>query len=268
MASQTNTFKLSDRFVTDRWQLVILQAFVILVCAILTMLIAENFEVQKMSIAQVIIWLGITGVIIILVFLIGLFMDRRWRQLTIHLSPEGLVREVGTARQEVAWENVTRLHIRTNSRDDPVALKVVSKFKRPMVLVGVDPMIDLVRAVQSKLPVTAIFESKRGRLPGVEWNPWARAGFIGGLVLLFISSFYMVATTDEFNRVYSTNLYFTVMGALFIFHGFTDRTHPAFRDLRGLEIIGGGLMLVVGLTRLVKLGLAEHIISMIQLLAE
>lgn len=161
------------------------------------------------------------------------------------MHPGKLVREAGAARQEVAWEDITRLRIFTNRQGEPRFLEVASRRERPLSLFGIEPMSDLARLVQARVPSTALVESKRQWL---DWeNPWLKTSAIFFVMiagLLIFAAAYRFAGRDFYNI--AVGLLFCGAGVLSLVYRPVSKSNPAFNKY---EIVWGSAMAVFGLIR-------------------
>ena len=248
MTEQSKTFKLSDRFLTNRRRLMVFATAVIVGCIFLVMLVAEDFDLQRIGAAQLYFVIGFSGVILSAIFVMGIFMERRWRQFRLHLRSGELVMEASGSRQEVAWENITNLRILTSKLGEPRGLEIRSKSQRPMLLFGIEPMTDIVRQVQSKLPSTAVTESKR------QWFDWENQWpMIAVVTCSLVIGLLIAVTGDHFGGESVKDALFgilsAVLGVCILIYGPISRTNPGFRKL---EIFFGFFTLIGGLIHLMS----------------
>jgi hypothetical protein len=180
--------------------------------------------------------------VIIIIFISALLgqrgVIRRYRQMSLHLGATGLVREAGARRQEVAWHSITKVRIRQDPRGEPVALEVFTASKRPLLLFF-EPLAEIVRLVQARMPATAWVETKRARL---DWeNPIVMVSAVVGFSIV-LSLFFKVVQRDIFSIV--VNL---AAGVYFLAFGPISQAEPNFRRW---EVVIGVCVLLSALVRL------------------
>jgi len=248
MTEQSKTFKLSNRFITNRRRLMMGFTAAIVGCIILVMLVAENFDFQRIGATQLYFVIGFSGIILSAIFVMGIFMERRWRQFRLHLRSGELVIEASGSKQEVAWENITKVRIMTSKLGEPRGLEIRSKSGRPMLLFGIESMTDIVRQVQSKLPSTAVTESKR------QWFDWENQWPMIAIVTCSLVIGLLIAVTGgHFGGESVKDALFGILsaalGSYILICGPISRTNPGFRKF---EIFFGFLTLIGGLIHLMS----------------
>jgi hypothetical protein len=242
MINQPQTFVFSEDFLDRLRRRMLVRAAIICAGMILFgSLIATDLKLEMTNVATfgVII---IIFILVLIIFISALFGQRgfirRYRQMKLRLGATGLVREVGARRQEVAWDSITKVRIRQNPRGEPVAVEVFTASGRPMLLFF-EPLAEIVRLVQARLPSTARVETKRARL---DWeNPIVMVSSAVVFSIVFVLLFKVVGR-DVFSIV--INL---ATGIGFLAYHPLSRTEPNYRKL---DVVSGVCVLLSGLVRL------------------
>jgi hypothetical protein len=156
---------------------------------------------------------------------------RQFRQLKLHLGPDGLVREAGARSQRIAWSHITKVRVRQDHSGEPRVVEIFTAGRRPLALFGFEPVNEVVRVVQAKLPSTVQIETKQAWL---DWeNPFIKVAVIVATVLVIV----VMYRIEAFGLVYQL-----AAGIMFLAYGPISRIFPRFRKWE----IGFGVLVLVG----------------------
>lgn len=182
MNAPSATFQLSDEYVSDKKQFFLFFGAALIAVSLVVMLARENFDLAGISTSQLAVTLTICGVILIPIYLVWLEMQRRWRQIKLHVGSGGIVRETGDTREEISWDSISEVTRITDKSGKLQGVHILSQRQPAMILVGIERMIDLVRLVDRHLPGAIPVRSK-SRWINVDNNS-LKFGLVGILPLL------------------------------------------------------------------------------------
>lgn len=242
MREGVRTFGFSERFVARRRHLMTVLAATIAVLVLLGSLARVNFHFNNIG--------YLAGPFLVVVMISVIFalqtryIIRRCRQMKLHFSPDGLVREAGTARQEVAWGSITKVRFRQKLWGEADAIEVFTVNGRPLLLVGFECMSEIVELIRNGVPAEARIETRRQRR---DWeNPLVMVPAIVAISLAFEG-------VRRLGGKMVIPLSQLALGVFFLTCAPLSRTNPKFRTLEltlgvlALVLAAGMLFFKVGL---------------------
>ncbi len=254
MVDERQVFAISERFLRTRRRLIVVVSttmVVLLLVAFGYYAYATKLEPEKM--ASLALALAITlGIFLVVCILTSFFMLRQFRQLKLHLGPDALVREAGARPQRIAWSDITKVRVRQVPSGEPRTVEIFTTGRRPLVLFGFEPVDEVVRVVQAKLPPTVQVETKQALL---DWeNPFVMVALSATLFLVIAVVFGVAHRTAGQTVIDAIDLVFQLaLGILFLAYGPISRAFPRFRKWE----IGFGVLILVGVLISVCLEVAE-----------
>lgn len=231
MVDERQVFAISERFLrTRRRSMVVGSITMVVVFLVIFGYYATKFEPEKMARLALPLVIPLGFVLVVYVLTIS-FMFRQFRQLKLHLGPDGLVREAGTRSQRIAWSDITKVRVKQNHSGEPRVVEIFTTGRRPLTLFGFEPVDEVVRVVQAKLPPTVQVETKQARL---DWeNPFVKVVVIAAIVL----------ATAAMYRIEAIYLVFQLaLGIMLLAYGPSSRSFPRFRKWE----VGLGVLVLVG----------------------
>jgi hypothetical protein len=163
------------------------------------------------------------------------YMSRQLRRMRLVVGAGGLVREAGTARDTVAWEDVTKVCVRHDRASIPTLIEVFRGRGGRLQLFGFDDMAGLASDLRMHIPNTAQYLTRNAIVVD---TPAGRIIFVAGLL---ISN---VALNLLFGRAVMgrlTGILALAMSVWMIGFRPTARTNPS---LRFLDFVFGAFFLL------------------------
>jgi hypothetical protein len=235
MSSLPVSFPFSEGVLADRLRFTYILAAGMVLLILVEMLFATDFQVQRL--AQFgLLFIIVASSIGLLIILLNRYMFRRWRQMSLYLEPDGLMREAGTVRQKILWHSISKLRFRYNPWGDLRIIEVFTPSGSPLTLFGYDPMSEVAEIIKDRVQPGTPVEIKRHR---VDWeNP-----------VIMVASIFAAALIFEAIRRLSGQVVFANISALvqisfgvfFIAYGPLSRANP---NLRRWELALGALIIV------------------------
>lgn len=235
------TFQLSDEFVSDKKRFFLSFGATLIALSLVVMLARANFELARVGTSQLAVTLTICGVALIPIYVVWLDMQRRWRQIKLHVGSGGIVREAGDAREEISWDNITEVKRYTDKSGKLQGFHILSRRGPTMILVGIERMIDFVRLVERELPSAVPVKSKS------QWINVGNNSLKFGLVGVSLAAALLVAefnnnTGTKFDPAGFRGLFDAAFGLWFLWYGPITRLYPSFLTLERLL----GILLLLG----------------------
>jgi hypothetical protein len=226
MSVQQKTFNFSESYLTaHRRSMYALAA---------TMVLLILFETRS-----------IIFVALVLILIIGQtrYIFGRWRQMTLHFSPDCLVREAGTVRQQVAWDSIAKVCFRQSPQGAPRVIEVFTVDGSPLTLFGYEPMSEVFSLIKDSIPPTAQIKIKR------EWLNWESPLVVISMIL--VAALVVEDIGRIGGRAFSENIFALIqiaMGVIILSYGPFSRTDPNFRreeiTIGVLVIVSAAIMLI------------------------
>ena len=237
------TFQLSDEFVSDKKRFFLLFGATLIAFSLVVMLARENFELARIGTSQLAVTLTICGVALIPIYVVWLDMQRRWRQLKLHVGSGGIVREAGDTREEISWDSITEVKRFTDKSGKLQGFHILSRREPTMILFGIERMIDLVRLVERQLPSAIPVKSKS------QWINVGNNSLKFGLVGVSLAAGLLVSEFDHnaganFDQAGLRGLFDIAFGLWFLWYGPITRLYPSFLTLErllGVLLLAGGV---------------------------
>ena len=241
MNARTSTFQLSDEFVSDKRQFFLFFGAAVIAVSVFVMLARENYDLAKIGSSQLAVMLTICGVVLIPIYVVWLDMQRRWRQIKLHVGSGGIVREAGDAREEISWDSITEVKRYTDKSGKLQGYHILSQREPTMILVGIERMIDLVRLVDIHLPSAVPVRSKS------QWINVSNNSLKFALIGVSLASGLLVAeftnnAGTKFDPAGFRGLFDAAFGLWFLWYGPLTRLYPSFLTLERLL----GILLLLG----------------------
>lgn len=235
MADERQVFVTSERFLRTRRRRMVLPPITAMVVLLLVVAYATKFGLERVS--QFAIHMAIGLVIPVLVIF---FMIRQFRQMKLHLGPDGLVLEAGATSQRIAWSDITKVQAPQTSSGKPRFVKIFTTGRRPLLLFGFEQVDEIVRVVQAKLPSTVQVETKQ------IWqkNLFTSIALIATVLVITLASRIAGQTVSEVIDLVFVLVLQLAVGILFLAYGPISRVFPRSRKW---EIGLGVFFLVVAL---------------------
>ncbi|MFQ5799655.1 MAG: hypothetical protein ACE5H0_13320 [Bacteroidota bacterium] len=249
MVDQRQVFAISEHFLRTRRRLIVVLAMTMFILVPFFVAIENGMNFESGEMASLALSVAILlGLILAVFVLVGHYTFRRFRQLKLYLGPDGLAREAGATRQEMAWGDITKARVRRNPRGEPRAVEIFTTGGRPLALFGFEPAAEVVRLVQERLPPMAQVETKRARL---DWeNPFITVAGIAAVVLVFGVVRWIAGWAVFESIILVIQL---ASGIFFLAYGPVSRTFPGFRKWE----VGLGVLILVLVLVQVCLKVAE-----------
>jgi len=251
MIMQTKTFSFSKRFPTRHRRYVYILAATLMILALFTLLIEEDFDIQMFGASYppiplfIAIIMGFAQLLIIFI-VVDRYISNQWRRSKLHIGPEGLAREAGGLRQTVYWDKITKVRFGHDPSGEPRTIEVFTAKDPPLVLFGFESMSEIAGLIRSGISPTAQVEIKRRRL-GWE-NPFVTIATIIPGILAFILALEIIRRLGG-----QVNIVITLISmALAIYslrYGALSRTNPNIRKFEIViciaTLVGGALLLIL-----------------------
>jgi len=218
-----HTFTVSDAYMAQRRGLTI--AVIVVIAAVPFLVLVVNPRGLERLFALAPIFLLLDVAVIAGGVLVTTYLSRQLRRTILVVGAAGLMREAGTARDTVAWRDVTKVRVRHDRESLPIFIEVFRSGGGPLQLFGFDGMGDLASEVRTHIPPTARYLSKG---TGFINTPTGRIVLLVGVVIggLALNALLGRAVMDRLNGIVSLGLSGWMIG----FRP-TARTNPSFRFL-------------------------------------
>jgi hypothetical protein len=174
---------------------------------------------------------------VILIIVQNSYIFSRWRQMTLYVETDGLVREAGAVRQKVLWDSITKVRFRHSPRDELRAIEVYTPNGSPVTLFGYEPMSEIAGLIKDRVPATAQIETKR------QWLDWENPLIVAAGILtagLVFEALRRIAGQAIFVNL--SSLASIAFGIFFLTYGPLSRTNP---NLRKWEVVLGALIIML-----------------------
>ena len=117
------TFGFSEHSLTNRQGFNCIVAATFAAIAFIVMFSASHFQVQYLGLFALVCVIVFVSIWLIFV-LQTRYIVKRWRQMSLHVGPDGLVRDSGTVRQAVSWDSITNVRFHHDPRGEPRTIEV------------------------------------------------------------------------------------------------------------------------------------------------
>jgi predicted RND superfamily exporter protein len=236
------TFGFSENSLTNRRGFNCIVAATFAAIAFITMFSASHFQVQYLGLFALVC--VVVFVAIWLIFVLATrYVVKRWRQMSLHVGTDGLVRDSGTVRQTVSWDSITNVRFHHDPRGEPRTIEVFSANGPPLRLYGFESMSEVAALIKEHLPLTAKLDVIRQRLDRKNTVVIVCTIVLAGLVFEAIRRI-----AGETSLMSLVALMQIVLGIFFVTLGPLSRTNP---NLRRWEIIMGALITIAGSVSLI-----------------
>jgi hypothetical protein len=236
------TFGFSENSLTNRQGFNCIVAATMAAIAFIVMFSASHFQVQYLGMFALVCVIVFVSIWLIFV-LQTRYIVKRWRQMSLHVGPDGLVRDSGTVRQAVSWESITNVRFHHDPRGEPLAIEVFAANGPPLMLSGFESMSDVAALIKEHLPLTAKQDVIRQRL-----DPKNTMVIVCTMVLAAIVFEAVRRIGGEASLMGLVALIQIALGIFFVAFGPLSRTNP---NLRRWEIIMGAVIIIAGSVSLI-----------------
>jgi hypothetical protein len=186
----------------------------------------------------------IFGPLALIVFLMVRHIIRNFSRIKLHVGPDGLVREAGARQQEVRWDSIKKVVVRSLPSGAPRYVHIFPASGRPISIAPLEQMAGFVEQVEESVPTSTQFVVKRQKL---DWeNPLLVVGLMSLAVLVWLAYRSLGGPGIHQNL---PQIYMCAFGIWFIAYGPFSRTMP---NQRKLEVVLGTLMVIGNLWILVE----------------
>jgi hypothetical protein len=236
------TFGFSEHALTNRKGFNSIVAATGAAIAFIAMYAASNFQAQ---------YLGVFALVCVIVFfsiwlifvLQTRYVVKRWRQMSLHVGPDGLTRDSGTVRQTASWDSITQVRFIHDRHGEPRTIEVFTSSGPPLTLSGFESMSEVAAMIKEHLPLTAKLDVFRKRLDRKKTIVIVGTMVLAALVFEAISKIGGKASLMSLLALIQVAL-----GIFLITLGPLSRANP---NLRRWEIIMGGLIIIAGSVSLI-----------------
>jgi len=236
------TFGFSEHSLTNRQGFNCIVAATLAAIAFIVMFSASHFQVQYLGLFALVCVIVFVSIWLIFV-LQTRYVVKRWRQMSLHVGPDGLVRDSGTVRQTVSWDSITSVRFHHDPRGEPRSIEVFSANDPPLMLLGFESMSEVAALIKEHLPLTAKLDVIRQRLD--------RKNTVVIVCTMVLAAFVFEAfrrIAGETSLMSLVALMQIALGIFFVTLGPLSRTNP---NLRRWEIIMGSLIIIAGSVSLI-----------------
>jgi len=240
MRIKPQTFAFSESYLANRRRFMYLLAAPLVILIVFEMLTMAGFVVSPGLVI-------VTILIFIIIILDARYTHGQWRQMRLHIGPDGLVRERGRVQQTVTWDSITKVRFRIDRRGKTRVIDVFVTNGSPLLLFGFERMDEVVRLMEEGIPSTAQAEIKRQWLDSNWNNPLVILALVlmGPLMFEAIRRIGGKAVSNDIDSLIS--LIPLAMGVYILFRGLLSRTDP---NRRKWDIVIGILIAIIALVGL------------------
>ena len=224
------TFAFSERYLANRRRFVYLLAAPWVIFIVFEMLTMAGFVVSPGLVI-------VTILIFIIIILETRYTHGQWRQMRLHIGPDGLVLETGRVQQTVTWDSITKVRFRIDRRGETRAIDVFVANGSPLLLFGFERMSEVVRLMEEGIPSTVQAEIKRQWLD-LNWNsPLAIGSLVIVPVVLVMEAIRRIGGKAAYENINAlVPLIPFALGLYFLSRGLLSRTNPKPRKWDDIAI--------------------------------
>jgi predicted RND superfamily exporter protein len=236
------TFGFSEHSLTNRRGFNCIVAATMAAIAFIAMFSASHFQVQYLGLFALVCVIVFVSIWLIFV-LQTRYIVKRWRQMSLQVGTDGLVRDSGTVRQTVSWDSITNVRFHNDPRGEPRTIEVFTTNGPPLMLSGFESMSEVGAMIKESLPLTAKQDVIRQRLDRKN-----TVVIVSAMVLAAIVFEAIRRIAGETSLMSLVALIQIALGIFFVAFGPLSRTNP---NLRRWEIIMGSIIILAGLVSLI-----------------
>jgi hypothetical protein len=242
MSVYPTTFGFSEHSLTNRRGFNFIVAATMAAIAFIVMFSASHFQVQYLGVFALVCVIVFVSIWLIFV-LQTRYIVKRWRQMSLHVGPDGFVRDSGTVRQTVSWDSINKVRLHHDPRGEPRTIEVFTSNGPPLMLSDFESMSEVAATIKEHLPLTAKLDVIRQRLD--------RKNTMVIVCAMVLAAFVFEAVRrigGETSLMSLVALMQIAVGVFFVTLGPLSRANP---NLRRWEIIMGSLIIIAGSVSLI-----------------
>ena len=241
MSDQTQTYTISEHFIASRVRLLC----VVCLAALLMPLFVNPWNIGFEQLGSIVLKRVLILVPIALTLILMVrYMFRNFRRIKLHVGPDGLVREAGARQQEVRWDSIKKVVVRSLPSGAPRYVHIFPASGRPISILPLEQMAGFVEQVEESVPTSTQFVVKRQKL---DWeNPLLAVGLMSLAVLVWLAYRSLGGPGIHQNL---PQIYMCAFGIWFIAYGPISRTT---QNHRKLEVVLGTFVVISNLWILVE----------------
>jgi hypothetical protein len=236
------TFGFSEHSLTNRKGFNWIVAATGAAITFIAMYSASHFQAQYLGLLALVSLIVFASIWLIFV-LQTRYVVKRWRQMSLHVGPDGLTRDTGTVRQTAPWDSITRVRFHNDPRGEPRTIEVFTASGPPLTLSGFESMSEVAATIKEHLPLTAKLDVIGQRLD--------RKNTVVIVCVMVLAAFIFEAVRrigGQTNFMILVALMQLALGIVLVTLGPVSRANP---NLRRWEIIMGALIIIAGAVSLI-----------------